>query len=233
MNIIGIIPARGGSRGVPGKNIKLLEGKPLISYAIAEGKKSKYIDKLILSTDDEHIAATSREMGLEVPFMRPAELAGDLSKAIDTYIYTLGEMERIYKYWADILVVLQPTSPLRTFEDIDGAINLFLTRDADSVVSVCEVEHSPYWYKTLDSDNKLQQFLDCDDVNANRQKLPAVYRPNGAVYVFKRELIMEKKAYYSDKSYAYIMPNDRSVDIDTQIDFKLAELLINERQAKI
>jgi len=227
VNILGIIPARGDSKGVPGKNIRLLGGMPLIRHTIKEAVKSKYIDKLILSTDSDEIADVCREAGLEIPFMRPAELAQDNSRAIDTYIYTLKRMETEFNYRADILVVLQPTSPLRTVEDIDGSIEMLINKGADSVISVCEVEHSPYWYKTLDKEHKIQPFTSCSDANANRQELPSVYRPNGAVYVFRNELIVEKQTYYTDKTYAYIMPQERSIDIDTLLDFKIAGLLIN------
>lgn len=230
MNILGIIPARGGSKGVPGKNIKDLNGIPLIAYAINEGKKSKYINKLIVSTDDNEIARVSKKYNVEIPFMRPKELAQDNSNAIDAYIYTLNKMEKDFGYRADILVVLQPTSPLRTSEHIDEAIEMLLKSKGDSVISVCEVEHSPYWYKVVDNEGKITSFVEFKESNANRQELPKVYRPNGAIYVFKRELITELKTYYTDKSYGYVMKQEDSVDIDTILDFKFAEMLINERK---
>lgn len=227
MNILGIIPARGGSKGVPGKNIKLLNNKPLIAYTIEEAKKSKYLNKVILSTDDKQIAEVGRKFGADIPFMRPHELAQDDSKAIDTYKFTLEKLKNDYNYQADILVVLQPTSPLRSHNDIDEAIELFLEKDADSVISMCEVEHSPYWYKNVNDNCQVKPFVDIKNHLANRQELPKVYRPNGAVYVFKTNLIINNYDYYTENTYAYIMSQEKSIDIDTKLDFILAETLIN------
>lgn len=230
MNILGIIPARGGSKGVPGKNIKKLNGEPLISYSVKEAKKSKYIDRLIVSTDDENIANVVLKYGVEVPFMRPKELAQDNSLAIDNYIYTINRMEKEFNYKVDAIAIFQPTSPLRTVQHIDEAVKLFINKNSDSVVSVCEVEHSPYWYKNMNNKNILSDFISCENSNANRQELPKVYRPNGAIFIFKRELIMNLKTYYTQNSYGYIMSQEDSVDIDTPLDFKIAEVIINERK---
>ncbi|HDK7167351.1 TPA: acylneuraminate cytidylyltransferase family protein [Clostridium botulinum] len=232
MNILGLIPARGGSKGLPGKNIRNLNGKPLIEYAINEAKKSKYMDRLIVSTNDYGIAKICEELGAEIPFMRPNKLAQDNSKVIDTYIYTLNKLKEEFNYIVDILVIIQPTSPLRTVHHIDSCIELFFNKNADSVVTVCEVEHSPYWYKVLNKENKIESFIEYENSNDNRQQLPKVYRPNGAVYVFKKDLIINKKSYYTDKSYGYIMKNEDSIDIDSIIDFKFAEFLIKEKSEK-
>ena len=143
MEIIALIPARGGSKGIPKKNIKNLRGKPLISYSIGSAKKTKYINKVVVSTEDKEIAEISREYDAEI-IERPEELAEDESSTIDTILHAL-EVLRAENYNPDIIILLQPTSPLRNAEDIDSAIELFLNSDCESVVSVCEVEHPPHW----------------------------------------------------------------------------------------
>jgi len=223
--MIAIIPARGGSKGLPGKNIKEMCDKPLIAYTIEAALKSKSIDHVILSTDDEEIAAVAKKYGAEVPFMRPAELASDTAMAVDNYIYTIGRLEKEWNTKIDSFVVLQPTSPLRIAEDIDGAVELFNARNADSVVTYVKEAHPIFWHKKIDENNKLEGTI------ANRQELPITYYPNGAVYVFSTEMIRQKK-YYTDKSYAYIMPRERSIDIDFIDDFKYAEFLMSNSKDK-
>lgn len=221
--MIAIIPARGGSKGLPGKNVRPLNGKPLIAYAIEAALNSKHIDRIIISTDDEEIARIAVEYGAELPFMRPAELASDTSLAIDNYIYTIGRLEKEGRKAIDSFVVLQPTSPLRIAEDIDGAIELFEQNKADSVISYCQEAHPITWHKYLDEECR---FVDIFDTNIkNRQDNRVSFYPNGAVYVFKTALIRDRK-YYTDKSYAYIMPRSRSVDIDFIEDFEYAEFLL-------
>ncbi len=222
--MIAIIPARGGSKGLPGKNVRPLNGKPLIAYAIEEALKAKHIDRVIISTDDEEIARVAVEYGAELPFMRPAELASDTAMAIDNYIYTIGRLEEEGGKPIDAFVVLQPTSPLRIAEDIDGAIELFKQKGADSVISYCQEAHPVSWHKYLDEEGR---FVDIFDANIkNRQENRVSYYPNGAVYVFRTSMIRERK-YYTDKSYAYVMPRMRSVDIDFIEDFEYAEYLLN------
>lgn len=224
--MIAIIPARGGSKGLPGKNIKEMCGSPLIAYTIEAALKSKSIDHVILSTDDEQIAEIAKKYGAEVPFMRPAELASDKAIAVDNYIYTIGRLEKEWNTKIDCFVVLQPTSPLRIAEDIDGAVDLFNTKKADSVVTYVKEAHPVFWHKKIDENNKLEDVF--EGTIANRQDLPTTYYPNGAVYVFSTEMIRQKK-YYTDNSYAYIMPRERSVDIDILDDFKYAEFLMQNR----
>lgn len=228
-NIIAIIPARGGSKGLPGKNIKILLGKPLIAYAIEEAKKSKYITRIILSTDDVQIAAVGREYGAEIPFMRPVELATDTALAVDNYIYTLQRLETEEGYKADLFVVLQPTSPLRTVEDIDNAIALFLEKSADSVISVVEYEHPIERARIIKADGRIENYNTGEIVLKNRADYQKVFSPNGAVYVLSPKLLVEKRTYYAVSTYAHIMPRERSVDIDTQIDFDIAEFLMKKR----
>ena len=227
--MIAIIPARGGSKGLPGKNIKEMCDKPLIANTIEAALKSKYIDHVILSTDDEEIAAVAKKYGAEVPFMRPAELASDTAMAVDNYIYTIGRLEKEWNTKIDSFVVLQPTSPLRIAEDIDGAVELFNALNADSVVTYVKEAHPIFWHKKIDENNKLEDIF--EGTIANRQELPITYYPNGAVYVFSTEMIRQKK-YYTDKSYAYIMPRERSIDIDFIDDFKYAEFLMSNSKDK-
>lgn len=224
--MIALIPARGGSKGLPGKNIRNLNGKPLIAYAIEAAQKAKHIDRVIISTDDEDIARVATEYGAELPFMRPAELASDTAMAIDNYIYTIDRLEKESARSIEAFVVLQPTSPLRIAEDIDGAIELFEKNSADSVISYCQEAHPISWHKYLDEEGR---FVNIFDSNIkNRQDNRVSYYPNGAVYVFRTSMIKERK-YYTDKSYAYIMPRSRSVDIDFIEDFEYAEFLLSRK----
>lgn len=224
--MIAIIPARGGSKGLPGKNVLLLCGKPMIAYTIEAAKQSKYIDHVIVSTDDQKIADIALKYGAEVPFLRPDFLASDTAQAVDNYIYTI---ERLSKEWSipiEEFVVLQPTSPLRITEDIDGAIEMFFEKKADSIISYTQEAHPVNWHKYINENN---EFVDIfDSTIANRQDLKTSYYPNGAVYVFRSNIVKERK-YYTDKSYGYIMPRNRSVDIDYQEDFDYVEFLMSRR----
>lgn len=224
--MIAIIPARGGSKGLPGKNILPLCGKPMIAYTIEAAKQSKYIDHVIVSTDDQKIAEIALQYGAEVPFLRPDFLASDTAQAVDNYIYTI---ERLSKEWntpIEEFVVLQPTSPLRIAEDIDGAIEMFMEKQADSVISYTPEAHPVRWHKYLDENNA---FVDIFDTTiANRQDLKTSYYPNGAVYVFRFSMIKERK-YYTDKSYGFVMPRVRSVDIDYKEDFDYVDFLMSRR----
>lgn len=222
--MIAIIPARGGSKGLPGKNIKPLNGKPLIAYAIDAALKAKHIDRVIISTDDKEIADIAVKYGAELPFMRPDFLASDTAQAVDNYIYTIDRLENEWQCNIDAFVVLQPTSPLRIADDIDGAIELFKKKNADSVISYTPEAHPVTWHKYLDEEGKFVNIF--PDSIDNRQVNRTSYYPNGAVYVFKTAMIRNRK-YYTDKSYAYVMPRTRSVDIDFIEDFEYAEFLLN------
>ena len=224
--MIAIIPARGGSKGLPGKNIKLLNEKPLMVYTIEAALQSKLIHRVIVSTDDKKIADIAIASGAEVPFLRPGYLSTDTALAIDNYIYTLDRLNKGTREQISEFIVLQPTSPLRTSSDIDNAIELFKQKNADSVISYTEESHPVFWHKKI---NKDLSFIDIfKNKLANRQDFEKSYYPNGAVFVFKTDLIKNKK-YYSKKSFAYIMPRRRSVDIDTLDDFKFAEFLFSQK----
>ena len=227
--MIAIIPARGGSKGLPGKNIRKMCGKPLIAYTIECALKSKYIDRVIVSTDDDEIARISLKFGAEVAFMRPSHLASDTVLAVENYLYTIDRIEKEENVIIDRFIVLQPTSPLRSVEDIDCAVELFKKKNADSVVSYTKEEHPIYWHKNIDNDNRLINIF--DDKIVNRQELRTTYYPNGAIYIFKSSLIRNKK-YYTDNSFAYVMPRDRSVDIDFLEDFLYAEYLLKKCSMK-
>ncbi len=222
--ILAIIPARGGSKGIPRKNVRLLCGKPLIAYAIEVALSSKYIGRVVVSTEDSEIAEIARQYEAEV-IERPVELAQDDTPSLPVYQHVISYLEKVANHHCDIIVALQPTSPLRAVADIDGAIEKFLTLRCDSVVSVCEVEHSPHWMYTLERE-QLRPIIGGGDKITRRQDAPKTYRLNGAVYVVHRDIIMEHNRVVGGDMRAYIMPVERSLDIDTEIDLKLAELLM-------
>jgi len=226
--ILGLIPARGGSKGLPRKNIKILMGKPLIAWTIEQALASKYLDRVIVSTDDEEIATISKKYGAEIPFMRPKELATDEARGIDVILHTINWMEKNDKTY-DLIILLQPTVPLRSSEDIDKAIELLFSKKAKGILSVCEVEHHPYWSNTLPEDGCMKDFVEAEIMNKNRQELPTFYRLNGAIYIAYIEYLKAQNGFFGENSYAYIMPKERSIDIDNEIDFKLAELLMANR----
>lgn len=230
--MLAIIPARGGSKGLPGKNIKILNGSPLIAYTIKSAKESKTIDRIIVSTDDKRIAEISINYGAEIPFLRPKELATDDAKAIDNYIFTIEELKKRENIIYEEFVILQPTSPLRKTEDINNAIELFYEKKADSVISFSEAQHPPLWAKKIDRNLKISNYFQDSIVNKNRQEIPIAFMPNGAIFVFKYLLLKEKYTYYSDKTYAYIMPQINSIDIDNLLDFEFAEFLIRRNNGK-
>jgi N-acylneuraminate cytidylyltransferase/CMP-N,N'-diacetyllegionaminic acid synthase len=220
--ILAVIPARGGSKGLPRKNILPLLGKPLIAWTIEQVKVSKYIDSFIVSTEDEEIAIVSREYGAEVPFMRPQEFATDSAKIIDVILHALKWIKSKGEK-ADLVVLLQPTSPLRTSADIDAAIEAVFDKKAKAIVSLCETEHHPLWSNLLPSDGVMKDFIREDVLNKNRQELPTYYRINGAIYIAYCDYLIEQKGFIGNETYAYLMPQQRSIDIDSIIDFYLAE----------
>lgn len=227
--MIAIMPARGGSKGLPGKNIKELFGKPMIAYTIEEGLRSRYISEVIVSTDDKEIAEVAVRYGARCPFMRPAELATDKSLAIDTYTYTIERLNKEFGYNIREFAVLQPTSPLRIAEDIDNTIEIFKTHDADSAISFTKEDHPVTWHKYLDENSRITPLF--EEKVQNRQEIRPTYYPNGAVYVFKIDVVKSGR-YYTENSYAHVMPADRSVDVDTIDDFEYAEFLLRKRYEK-
>jgi len=221
--VIAIIPARGGSKGLPGKNIKDLLGKPMIAYTIEEALKSKYITDVIISTDCQEIENVAVEYGAKSLFLRPEFLASDNAKAVDNYIYTIDRLNQEFDYEIVEFTVLQPTSPLRIKDDIDNAIVLFKNKKADSVINYTEEHHPIEWHKYITEDGRFENIF--KEKLLNRQEIKPSFYPNGAVFVFKYEMIKQKK-YYTNKSYSYVMPRNRSADVDTIEDFKYIEFLM-------
>ncbi|WP_046174416.1 acylneuraminate cytidylyltransferase family protein [Domibacillus indicus] len=220
--ILAIIPARGGSKGVPRKNIRELAGKPLIAWTIEAAKQSVYIDRCIISSDDEEIIEIARQYECEVPFVRPAALAQDDTPGIEPILHALSELAGY-----DIVMLLQPTSPLRTTEDIDRCIETMIINEASVCVSVTEPDKSPFWMYTTTDDNQMRPLIPQENPAVRRQDLSAVYVLNGAVYVAETDWLIKTKSFLTDETTAYLMPKQRSFDIDTDEDFLLCEFMIN------
>lgn len=224
--ILAIIPARSGSKGLKDKNIKFLNGKPLIAYTIEAALKSNVFEDVIVSTDSEKYKIISEEYGAWVPFLRGEELAKDTTSTNEVVEDLLLKLKIIGKKY-DSFMILQPTSPLRDEEDINNAVKIFIEKQANSVVSMCECEHSPLLTKELDENFKLDGFL-TNLKETRRQDLKKFYRLNGAIYLSKIDYFFEYKDLYKENSYAYIMQREKSVDIDDIYDFKYLEILIRE-----
>ena len=222
MNLLAVITARGGSKGVPRKNIRELCGKPLIAWTIEAAQKSNYIDRLIVSTEDEEIADISRSYGADVPFIRPAELAMDDTPGIEPVLHALDLLPEF-----DQILLLQPTSPLRTAEDIDGIVQMCREQQAPAAVSICESSKHPNWMFTCGVDERLSPFTN-DPIALNRQELPKIYSVNGSLYYARTKWIEQSRGFYTPETLGYIMPNERSVDIDSPLDWKWAEFLLSE-----
>lgn len=229
--ILAIIPARGGSKGLPGKNILPLAGQPLIAYTIAAANNAALLDRVVISTDSHQIADVARQYGGETPFIRPLELARDDTLIYPVLIHTIQWLKTHDDYLPDYVMLLQPTSPLRTSQDIDNAISKALDNDADGIVSLCHADPHPYLTMRLDQNEIISQFMKLDapltEKYSRRQDLPDAYNINGAIYLAKRQVLLEKNTFYTDRTYAYIMPPERSIDIDSQWDLRLAELVLN------
>ncbi len=222
-----VIPARDGSKGLPGKNIKKLAGKPLIAYTIEHAQQSRYIDRVIVSTDSGEIAGISRQYGAEVPFIRPKELAMDGSSVLDVLQHTIDWAEDADKYSFDILVLLHVTAPLRNVSDIDKCIKLLVDKNADNVFSVAEASRNPYFNMVeIHGDGKIGLVKEGSFVT--RQSAPKVFDINGSVYVWWKDVFKKRRSIFLENTQIYIMPKERSVDIDDAIDFKIAEMLLRD-----
>ena len=211
---------------MPGKNIKPLAGKPLIAYSIEAAHESRLLERVIVSTDDTEIAAVANAWGVTTPFMRPPELATDEVLIYPVLIHALQWLDEHEKYRSDYVLLLQPTSPLRIGEDIDNAIRIARDKDADGVVSVCESAHHPYWTKKLADDGHLIDAFPQDATIPRRQELPAFYTLNGAIYLVRSDVLLTQSTFYTDKTFPYIMPPNRSIDIDSEWHFKQAEMIL-------
>lgn len=226
--VMALIPARGGSKGVKRKNIKNLNGLPLIVYSIRAGKESKYIDRVFVSTEDKEIAALAKKYGAEVPAMRPRELARDESTTLDVVIHAVQNFVDSNEW--DALVLLQPTQPLRTAEDIDDAIRFFYEKGRRGLVSVSKVNDSPLFIRCIRSDGTLTKLVEQSSA-VRRQDMPEYYRVNGAIYINAIEDINGKTSF-NDNPIGFKMEVSHSVDIDEEKDFVVAEYYANENRDK-
>jgi CMP-N,N'-diacetyllegionaminic acid synthase len=224
---VAIIPARGGSKGLKRKNILPLLDIPLIAYSIKSGINSSNIDMVIVSTEDEEIAQVSKDAGAEVPFMRPLELAADVTPTLDVLKYTIEMLEERLGEKINNIVLLQPTSPLRNHLHIDEAFDVFLKNGQKPVVSVTEAKTHPNMVKRIEN-NQLVNFLDTAETVTRRQDLKKVYELNGAIYITTRDMIINENRLYGDEVFPYLMEKQDSVDIDDRLDFLFAELLMKE-----
>lgn len=231
--ILAIIPARGGSKGLPQKNIKPLLGKPLIAWTIEAVKNSKYVDRIIISTDDKEIANICNNFGVPVPFLRPKELAKDNTPIVDVVLHLLRYLKTTENYSPGFIALCQPTSPLRTSYDMDKAFEmLFANKRADAVISITEVSENPYWMRVLADDNFIDYFLKHNYRDYRRQDLPSVYIVNGALYICKTDIFLKNKTFTPERTIGYVMPRSRSVDIDDIFDFKTTELILSEQRCR-
>lgn len=225
MKNIAIIPARSGSKGLKDKNIKMLAGKPLMAYSIEAAIKSDMFDTVMVSTDSEEYANIARRYGAEVPFLRSAETSSDTASSWAAVSEVLDNYKALGKVF-DTFMLLQPTSPLRRSEDICGAYKLLDEKNANTVVSLCETDHSPLSCNTLPADRSMDGFLQEELKNARRQDVEIYYRFNGAIYLSKVAFYEKFGDIYKFGCYAYIMDKKSSVDIDDEVDFLLCEAIL-------
>lgn len=227
-HVVALIPARGGSKRLPQKNIKLLDGKPLIAWSIECAKKSQYVDQIIVSTDSQQIKEISENYGAKVPFVRPDYLSNDTASTYDVIQHTIESLA--LNKPNILLVLLQPTSPLRTTEELDKAIEYFIQKKALGVVSVSEMEYSPLWANVLPNDNNMLNFISHDIIGKRSQDLPTYYRINGSIYIYNIEsLLQNKKMFFDETVFAFITASNTSIDIDTMLDFKIAESILKTK----
>lgn len=224
---LAIIPARGGSKGIRNKNIAPVGQHPLIAWTIAAAQISRHLNRIILSTDSAAIAKVGQQYGVEVPFLRPADLARDDSPTVSVILHALRALEDCSP---DFVIVLQPTSPLRTSRDIDAAIELAMEKEADAVVGVTRAPLHPYWMKQVDAEGRIRSFLELDSRFSRRQDLPPIYAPNGAIYLVRSDVLFDRETFYTDRTYAYPMPPERSLDIDSEWDLRVANLVLADQQ---
>lgn len=221
--VLALIPARGGSKGLPGKNVRAAAGRPLLAWSVEAARESRCVDRLVLSSDDDAIIAAARACGCEVPFLRPAALASDTATTIDVVMHALDALPGY-----DLIVLLQPTSPLRTAADIDAACERLASSGAPACVSVSLVDQSPYWMYRLVNNQGLVPVVEAPPGLDRRQDLPAVYTLNGAVYVADTTWLRQTRTFVTRETVAHVMPGERSIDIDTLADFDAFEKSITE-----
>lgn len=213
--VLALITARGGSKGLPRKNVLTAAGKPLIAWTVEAALAAKVVNRVVLSSDDDEIMMAASAAGCEIPFRRPLELSDDQASSMDVVLHALKELPDY-----DFVALLQPTSPLRTGTDIDAAFQLMSTRNAPACVSVTEVDQSPYWMYELAEDDRLRSLLPPLQSVTRRQDLPPAYTLNGAIYIAKVEWLLKFKNFLGPETVAYKMPKSRSIDIDNALDFQ-------------
>lgn len=223
---IAIIPARGGSKRLPGKNIKLLAGKPLIAWTIEAAIQSNLFDHVFVSTDCEETAAIAKDFGAKIPFLRPKDLANDTATTNDVVTHLVNWFEQKEDSNVDTIALLQPTSPLRNSLHIREAVNLLKEKSARAIISVCELEHSIQLCNKLNKNGSMEGFIVPQNIQRT-QDLETYFRLNGAIYLFKRQYVDKLDTLYSAGSYAYIMDVNSSIDIDTKDDFELAKFYLS------
>ena len=221
MSVLALIPARGGSKGIPRKNIKTLGGKPLIAWTIEKAKQAAFIDRVVVTTEDAEIAELSLTLGADVPFIRPAELAADDTPGIAPVLHALEQLLEV-----EWVLLLQPTSPLRSVEDIEGIWEFCQRRKVESVVSISEVTKHPYLMYYRDHNDSLEPVLPQQPKNARRQDFPEAYAINGALYLAKAEWLKANGNFVGKDTHGFVMPPNRSVDVDTLDDWRWAEFLM-------
>jgi N-acylneuraminate cytidylyltransferase len=222
--VLAVIAARGGSKGLPGKNVAKAGARPLISWTIDAVHRSRYVDRTVLSSEDDKIIAIAKKAGCEVPFVRPTNMAEDTSPVEEALTHALDQLAEPYDY----LVLLQPTSPLRLAEDIDGAIGKCHSSGAPACVAGCEPDKSPYWMFHVGDDGTMSPVTGSDSLKSRRQDLPAVFAPNGAVFVSRVPWFREHRTFYGPDTVAYMMPPERSLDIDTALDLTIVRTLLEK-----
>ena len=228
--ILGVIPARGGSKGVPRKNIKPLHGKPLIHWAIACAKACPSLDAFVVSTDDAEIAEVAAQADAKPPFLRPAHLASDSAAMLPVLEHAILEMEKIKGTQVQYLILLDPTAPLRKVEDVEAVISLLKKGECETVVSGSPAHRNP-WFNMVKEKNGYVELAVNDGVKpARRQDCPTVYDLNTVAWGFTRKAIMELKERIPEKTKIHLTPRERSVDLDTDFDFKILELMMKEKQ---
>lgn len=226
--VTALIPARGGSKRLPRKNVKLLGDKPLIAWSIEAALASKYIDRVIVSTDDDEIKQVSEQYGAEVPFLRPEHLSNDHASSFDVIKHSIRFVRLDQEN--ELIVLLQPTSPLRLVSEIDAALEFFLTKNAKGVVSISETEHSPMWSNTLPENGCMSDFIRPEVQGKRSQDLPKFYRLNGSIYIYEILNLLEKgHIFFNENVYGFETSLETSVDIDTALDFLVAETILKHR----
>ena len=229
-NILGLINARGGSKSIPHKNIAPLSGKPLIAWTIEAALRSSSLTRVVVSTDDPVIADVSRKFGAEVPFLRPTELARDDTPGIEPVLHAVCWLAEQENYRPDYVMLLQPTSPLRNTADIEAAVELAHTGICDAVVSVSEAAMHPFWMKQINDNGELADFVPAVEQYTRRQDLPPAYALNGAIYLIRREALLNQRTLCPLHTLAYVMPAERALDIDTPWELQLADLVLQNQR---